>query len=30
MAKGDVLVRLDNVVKHFPIRGGVLLSLIHI
>ena len=25
MAKGDVLVRLDNVVKHFPIRGGVLL-----
>ena len=25
MAKGDVLVRLDNVVKHFPIRGSVLL-----
>ena len=25
MAKGDILVRLDHVVKHFPIRGGVLL-----
>ena len=25
MAKGDVLVRLENVVKHFPIKGGVLL-----
>ncbi|MDO5323871.1 MAG: ABC transporter ATP-binding protein [Clostridia bacterium] len=25
MGKGDVLVRLENVVKHFPIKGGVFL-----
>lgn len=25
MSKGDVLLRLENVVKHYPIRGGVFL-----